>query len=199
MRNMRPLVVLAVLFALAACAQPPQAEIDAAKAALDAAARSTDVDIYAPDQLRAAQERMAGLDAEIGAQAKRSALSRNYDTAKSLALDVAVLAKASVDAAVISKQQVAKDAVQIADDLTAAIPAFERKVWNARGVRRINLDIITPLQPVPEAARQTVADARKDIESGAYATAKAKLLAVKDQIASCEETITEQTRIARSR
>jgi hypothetical protein len=199
MRNMRPLVVLAVLFALAACAQPPQAEIDAAKAALDAAARSTDVDIYAPDQLRAAQERMAGLDAEIGAQAKRSSLSRNYDAAKSLALDVAVLAKASVDAAVISKQQVAKDAVQIADDLTAAIPAFERKVWNARGVRRINLDIITPLQPIPEAARQTVADARKDIESGAYATAKAKLLAVKDQIASCEETITEQTRIARSR
>lgn len=199
MRNMRPLVLLAAALALASCAQPPQAEIDAAKAALDAATRNADVVIYAPDELRTAQEQMASLDVEIGTQAKRSVLSRNYDATKALAAESARLAKAAVDEAVTSKQQVAKDAAQIADDVAAAIPSFESKVWAAKRVPRIKLDVINPFSAVPDKARETLADARKDIDSGAYATAKAKLMAVKDQLSACEETITEQTRIARSR
>lgn len=198
MGKMCSILACAALLCLASCANPPQAEIDAAKTALDTASRSSDVVTYAPDALRAAQEKMTMLETEIAAQAKRSALSRNYDTAKSLALEAADLARRASEEAVTDKQQVAQDATALVDEVTAAIPVFESKVWAAKRVPRIKMDIITPLQLVPDQARAAVEDARKDIAAQAYATAKAKLMAVKDQLAEDGETITEQTRIARS-
>ncbi len=199
MRKLALFALVVFSLSLASCAKPPQAEIDAAKTALDAAERSADVVTYAPDTLRAAQEKMASLDAEVAAQARRTALSRNYDATRTLAVDALNLAHNAVDTAAATKTQVAKDAAALVDEVTAAIPGVESKVWAARRVPRIKLDIINAIQTVPNQARGTVADARKDIEAGAFATAKAKLMAARDQLTSCEETITEQTRIARSR
>lgn len=199
MRYMRPLVFFVTLLCIASCAKPPQAEIDAAKAALDAAAKNPDVVTYAPDSLRVAQEKMAALDAEISAQARRTVLSRNYDLAKSLALEAADDARKADADAVATKEQVARDASSLVEEVTTAIPLFESKVWAAKRVPRIKLDFIAPLALLPAQARATLADAQKDISGGAFATAKAKLMAVKDQLSSSEETITEQTRIAKSR
>jgi hypothetical protein len=199
MRYMRPLVFFVTLLCIASCAKPPQAEIDAAKAALDAAAKNPDVVTYAPDSLRVAQEKMAALDAEISAQAKQTVLSRNYDLAKSLALEAADDARKADADAVATKEQVARDASSLVEEVTTAIPLFESKVWAAKRVPRIKLDFIAPLALLPAQARATLADAQKDISGGAFATAKAKLMAVKDQLSSSEETITEQTRIAKSR
>ena len=199
MRYLRPLVFFVTLLCIASCAKPPQAEIDAAKAALDAAAKNPDVVTYAPDSLRVAQEKMAALDAEISAQAKRTVLSRNYDLAKSLALEAADDARKADADAVATKEQVARDASSLVDEVTTSIPLFESKVWAAKRVPRIKLDFIAPLSLLPAQARATLADAQKDISGGAFAAAKAKLMAVKDQLSSSEETITEQTRIAKSR
>jgi hypothetical protein len=199
MRIARAFAAVTLLSVLAACAEPPQAEIDAARAALDAASRNSDVVTYAPDALRSAQEKMDALNAEIALQAKRSALSRSYDDAASLARETAALAARAGGDAVAAKQQVASDAAGLVEEIAAAIPGFESKVWAARRVPRIKLDIIAPLQLVPDQARAAVDDARKDIASGAFAAAKARLMAAKDQLSSSEETITEQTRIARSR
>ncbi len=199
MRVTRLFVLFAVIVLLASCAQPPQAEIDAAKAAMDATAKSADVVTYAPDELRSAQEMLAALDAEVAAQARRSALSRNYDRTRVLARDAAAAAAKTLTTAAAAKEQVAREAASLADELTASIPQFESKVWAAKRVPRIKLDVILPLGLLPEQARAVVQDARQDISAGAFATAKAKLQAVKDQLSACEETITEQTRIARSR
>jgi hypothetical protein len=199
MRIARAFAAVALLSVLAACAQPPQVDIDAARAALGAASRNSDVVTYAPDALRSAQEEMNALDAEIALQARRSALSRNYDSVAALARETADLAARAGTAAAAAKQQVASDAAGLVEEITAAIPGFESKVWAARRVPRIRLDIIMPLQIVPDQARTAVDDARKDIASGAFAAAKARLMAAKDQLSSSEETITEQTRIARSR
>jgi hypothetical protein len=199
MRIARASAAAALLSVLVSCAHPPQAEIDSARAALDAAARSEDVVIYAPDALRSAQEKMNALDAEIALQAKRPALSRSYDAASALAKEAASLAEHASAAAVAAKQQVASDAAGLVEEVTAAIPGFESKVWAAKRVPRIKLDLIAPLQLVPDQARTAVDDARKDIASGEFAAAKARLMAARDQLSSSEETITEQTRIARSR
>jgi hypothetical protein len=199
MRYARPLLFFVTLLCIAACAKPPQAEIDSAKAALDAASKNPDVVTYAPDSLRIAQEKMAALDTELAAQAKRTALSRGYDLARSLALAAAEDARKAGADAVATKEQVARDASSLVDEVSAAIPLFESKVWAARRVPRIKMDFITPLGLLPAQARATVEDAQKDISGGAFATAKAKLNAVKDQLSASEETITEQTRIAKSR
>lgn len=199
MKIARVLAVAALLAFLGACAHPPQAEIDAARAALDAASRNADVITYAPDSLRRAQEKMDALDAEVALQARRSGLSRNYDAAAVLAKEAADLSVRAGTESVEAKRHVADDAAGLVDAVTAAIPTFESKVWAAKRVPRIKLDIIAPLQLVPEQARAAVDNARKDIASGAYAAAKARLMAAKDQLSSSEETITEQTRIARGR
>lgn len=199
MRIARVFAVAALMSALAACANPPKAEIDAAHAALDSASRNPDVITYAPDSLRRAQEKLNALDEEIAGQAKRSGLSRSYDAAAALAREAAELSASAEADAAASKKQVADDAAVLVDAVTAAIPAFESKVWAARRVPRIKLDVIARLQLVPDQARAAVEDARKDIAAGAFAAAKARLMAAKDQLSSSEETITEQTRIARGR
>jgi hypothetical protein len=199
MKIARVFAVAALLSVLAACAHPPQAEIDAAHAALDAALRNPDVVTYAPDALRRAQEKLNALDEEIALQARRSGLSRSYDAAGALAKEATDLSARAATDAVAAKQQIADDAAGLVDAVTAAIPTFESKVWAAKRVPRIKLDVIAPLQLVPDQARAAVENARKDIASGAYAAAKARLMAAKDQLSSSEETITEQTRIARGR
>jgi hypothetical protein len=199
MKIARVFAMAALVSVLAACAHPPQAEIDAAHAALESASRNPDVITYAPDALRRAQEKVNALDEEISLQAKRSGLSRNYDAAAVLAREASDLSSRAGTEAVEAKQQIADDAAGLVDAVTAAIPTFESKVWAAKRVPRIKLDIIAHLQLVPDQARAAVDDARKDIASGAFAAAKARLMAAKDQLSSSEETITEQTRIARGR
>ena len=195
----RVFAVAALLSALAACAHPPQAAVDAARAALDAASRNPDVVTYAPDALRSAQDKASALDEELVRQSRRSALARNYDATAGLARETAALSSAAAAAAEAGKKQVASDAAALVDEVTAAIPGFESKVWAARRVPRIKLDLIAPLALVPDQARAAIDEARKDIASGAFASAKARLMAAKDQLSSSEETITEQVRIARSR
>ena len=198
MKLLRSIIVVAAVLFIASCAHPPQAEIDAAQAALDAAAKNADVMIYAPDSLRVAQEKMAELVAEIAAQARRSSLSRNYEVAKSLALDAGADARRAVADAASAKDQVARDARTLVEEVSIGIPQFESKVWAAKRAPRIRLDVINPMGLIPQQARTTVDDASKDIAAGSYATAKAKLMAIKDKLSSCQETILEQTRIARS-
>ena len=199
MRIARAFAAGVLLFMLAACAKPPQAEIDAARAALEAASRNADVITYAPDALRRAQEKMNALDDELGLQARRSSLRRSYDSAAVLAREATALSVEAVSRAQADKQQVANDAAGLLEEVAAAIPGFESRVWAAKRVPRIKLDVIAPLQLVPDQARTAVDDARKDIASGAFAAAKARLMAAKEQLSSSQETITEQTRIARSR
>ena len=198
MNAVRTLIVLSALLWCVSCAKPPQADIDAAKAALDAASKSADVVTYAPDSLRSAHEKSAELDAEIAAQGRRSALSRRYDTTKVLALEAAGAARKAMSDAGSAKAQVALDASSLLDEVSAAVPSVESKVWAAKRVPRIRLEVIGPLGQVPDMARRTIDEAGRDIGAGAFAVAKAKLMAVKNRLSSCEETIAEQTRIARS-
>jgi hypothetical protein len=198
MKVLRTLMVLAALLWCVSCAKPPQADIDAARAALDAASRNADIVTYAPDSLRAAQEKAAAMDAEIAAQGKKSPLSRSYDGVKALAATTAQAAGNASSDADTAKAQVALDASLLLEEVSAAIPGVESKVWAARRVPRIRQDVIAPLSQVPDQARRTIDEAGKDIGAGSFAAAKAKLMAVKDRLSSCEETIAEQTRIARS-
>ena len=195
----RAIVIAAAVSGLAACAHPPQAAVDAARSALQSAARDPDVVTYAPDALRSAQDKMRALDVELESQARRSALARNYDASAELAQQASTLAAAAAQAAENGKKQVASDAAALVDEVAAAIPSFESKVWAARRVPRIKMDRIAPLALVPDQARAAVDEAKKDIASGSFAAAKARLLAARDQLYSSEETITEQVRIARSR
>ena len=60
-------IALALAVTVTGCASPPNADVDAAKAALDKAA-SERAGQYAPESLKAAQDAQAAVDAELKAQ-----------------------------------------------------------------------------------------------------------------------------------
>ncbi len=199
MKHLRVVLLLVAAAGLAACAKPPQAAIDAAVAAVKTAAENPDVLTYAPDALRAAQAKMDDLNSELASQRKRSPLSRSYDAVRALAEDVVTASQKAQADAQTSKQQVARDAASLIEKVGTEIPDFEAKVWTARRVRGIRLNAITPLALVADQARLALDDARKDLDAGSFAAARAKAMAVEDWLSQGEETITEQTRIARNR
>jgi TonB family protein len=86
------MIALGLAITVAGCASPPQADVDAAKAAIDKAV-TDGASQYAADSLKAAQDASAALDAELKAQEGR--WFKSYDKTKELA----VAAKAAGDKA----------------------------------------------------------------------------------------------------
>ena len=85
-------ISLGLAIAVAGCASPPNADVDAAKAAIDKAAADR-ADQYAPDSLKAAQDAQAALDAELKAQEGK--WFKSYDKT----MELAAAAKAAGDKA----------------------------------------------------------------------------------------------------
>ena len=86
-------IALGLAITVTGCASPPNADVDAAKAALDRAA-SERADQYAPESLKAAQDAQAAVDAELKTQEGK--WLKSYDKTKELA----VATKAAGDKAV---------------------------------------------------------------------------------------------------
>jgi TonB family protein len=84
-------IALGLVITVSGCASPPNAEVEAARAAVDRTA--TDADKYAADSMKAARDARAALDAELKAQESRWV--KSYDKTKALA----VAAKAAGDKA----------------------------------------------------------------------------------------------------
>ena len=85
-------IALGLAITVTGCASPPNADVDAAKAAVDRAATER-ADQYAAESLKAAQDAQAALDAELKAQEGK--WLKSYDKTKELA----VAAKAAGDKA----------------------------------------------------------------------------------------------------
>ena len=85
-------IVLGLAIIVTGCAAPPNADVDAAKTAVDKAA-TEGASQYAPESLQSAQSARAALDAELNAQEGK--WLKSYDKAKELA----VAAKAAGDKA----------------------------------------------------------------------------------------------------
>jgi hypothetical protein len=197
MRRLRTLVVLSAALCALSCAKPPQADIDAATAALEASARSADVVTYAPDSLRAAQETMSDLQAELAAQAKRSPLGRGYEKAKGLAVQALADAQAAVAEAAAAKDQVRATTGPLIGAIGEAIPEVEKRLWAARRARGVRADFLAARAQDIAQARSSLADAQKDFDAGSFAAANAKAMAVRAGLDAIDGRISEAVRLAR--
>jgi TonB family protein len=108
-------ITLGLAITVAGCASPPNADVDAARAALDRA-NTARAGQYAAESLKAAQDAGAALDAELKAQDGK--WFKSYDRARELALAAkaagdkaaadAVAAKENADAAAVKAKAMAK-------------------------------------------------------------------------------------------
>ena len=199
MRRVRSALLCGILGATLSCAQPPQAIIEAARTAVNAAAKNADIVTYAPESLRAAQDDLAAMDAEADRQARRFALSRDFKALETLAANASDAAQLAQSNALESKARVEQDAATLADQVGGAIHDFETRLWSARRLRGVQQSVIDGLSDLGNDSRASLDDARGDLASGSYASAKAKLSAILDRLDAAQQTIDEQTGIARAR
>ena len=198
MKALKVLIPVALVLALGACAKPPQADIDAAKAAVDSAAKNADIALYAADTLKTAKDKLAQMQADIDAQAKKGAVSRRYDNVKKLALEAKSAAETAKTAAGRNKEQAKADATAMIDALKKAFPEAEKKIAAAKKVRGIALNF-TALARQMANAKAVVAAAEKDLADGNYAAAKEKAASVQAQMTEAEKAVADAVQAATQR
>ena len=103
----------------AGCAQPPTADVEAARAKVQAIAAGDAA--YAPDAHKAAQDALAELDAEMAAQNQKFALTRSYARVVELAAAAATAADRVEQAASSEKQRLRTEAGRAVDEAKRAL------------------------------------------------------------------------------
>jgi acylphosphatase len=182
MRFLKVFIIVVVVAALGACAKLPQAEIDAAKTAVAAAAQLGDIVTYAGDTLKSAQDKLAQMETEVGA--------RNYDLAKRLALEAKTVVETAANDAAKGKKKAQADATALVDSLKEAVPAAEKKVGAAKKIKGLKLDLQGFEKQLSD-AKVVVADAAKDLSDESYVSALQKASKAQAQLTDIEQQITK--------
>jgi hypothetical protein len=196
MKYVKLAVLVIAVMGLVACAKPPQVEIDAAKAALETA-KTAEVDIYAPDSLKAAEDAINAVQAEVDAQAAKFALFRSYEKTKELvAAAKAAADKAKTDADTM-KEQVKNEATQLLETAKAELIAAEdlmKKAPKGKGskadIEALKGDLAT-VQPM-------IDDAQASFTANKFMDAKNKAMAAKDKATSVKDAINNAIEMAKA-
>jgi hypothetical protein len=161
------------------CAKPPQADMDAAKAAVQAASDAGAAD-YAAASLRDAQNAVASLDAEVAAQTKKFALMRSYKQAGILAAQAkAAGEKAAADAAA-GKERTKGEAEALLAQAKTAMDAANAALATAPAGKG-SKDEIDAMKADMATVAQSIADGEAAHAAGRYLESKAKFEAALGQ------------------
>lgn len=183
------LTVVVVMFAMAlmlGCAKVPQQELDAVKAALDAA-KAAEADRYAVPEFNAAKDSLNAATAEIEKQNSKFALFRSYSRVKDLLTKALNGSNAAKDAAVVNKEKVRVEAQDLLAQGATAVEDVKKLMKKApRGKEgRAALEAMNSELTAVEAS---IVEANTAMTNGDYLTARDKAQAdVKKLQALAEE------------
>jgi hypothetical protein len=179
--------IAAVVLVLAGCSQPPTADIDAAKQALDDA-RQAQAAEYAQATWTTAQDAEAKLDGELDAQEKRWAAARSYTVARQLAQDTKTLAERSRDEAVAGKEKAKTDATTLMAEARAEVDRARAALATAPKGKGTEADLAS-LKADTASFDDTLAEMQKAFDAGQYNDAKVKAQAAIDAAKQVETEI----------
>jgi len=165
-----------VLVLMVGCAKPPQDQINAAQASLDAAKPLASE--YAPDSLRAAEDAKAALDAELKAQEAKFALFRSYKKTDELVNDLKAKSEKAAADGKAGEEQAKNDATTAINDATTAVTDAKAQLDKAPKGKGTAADL-EAMKADLAAAESTINDANAAMSSGKYKDAKAKAEAAK--------------------
>ncbi|MCX7029893.1 MAG: DUF4398 domain-containing protein [Spirochaetes bacterium] len=176
-----------LILGLFACAKPPQAEIDAAKAAVAKAAANSDVVMYASEALARAQDALSRMQTELTA--------KKYDKVKTLALEASAAAEKAITEALANKEKVKADAAALIAAMKKALPEAEKTITAAKRIPRTGLDFAALAKALTGAkASLTAADA--DYANGNFKAAWNKATAVQTALADGSKTVADAVQAA---
>jgi hypothetical protein len=170
-RNLSACLVLVVL-GLAACAAPPQQLMDQSRQAMEDA-KASGAEMYASDGMAKAMEAFNAAEAEIAAQGKKFAASRNYKVAmEKYQESMAAFEQAKMDA-VSAKDAMKAEVDGIMGEATALVDGVEQKL--AKVVASKPKMDLTAWQNDVAGLRQAMTDAGAAVTAEDYPTAKSKI------------------------
>jgi hypothetical protein len=179
--------VAAIALVLAGCAQPPTADIDAAKLAVDGAQQAQAAD-YAPQSWTAVQDSQAKLQAELNAQEQRWAAVRSYTVAKQLAVETKLAAERSRDEAVAGKEQAKTEASTMMAQAREEAEKAKTAVTTAPRGKGTEADLAS-LKSDASSIDGTLDDMQRLFDAGDYFGAKTKAQAATDAAKQIESEI----------
>jgi hypothetical protein len=159
------------------CAKPPQADIDAAQAAIQKASNDGAAD-YAADSLKSAQDAESALEAELKVQADKFSLSRSYSKAGELAVAAKTAGEKAEQDAIAGKEQAKNDASAVIEEAKAALTQAQDKLSNAPRGKGTQADL-GALEADLTGAESSIADAENAFAAERYLDARAKAEAAK--------------------
>ena len=168
--------ILMVAF-LAGCGKVPQVEIDAAKAAIEAA-KAAEADVYIPVELAAVQDSMNAVLANVEAQ--KSKLFKKFGPAKEKLAAVVARANQAAANAAVKKEEVRKESEKLLNDIKAVTEENGKLILKApRG--KEGAAVIEQIKADMAAIDATVAEAQDFFNKGAFMNALNKIKAAKEK------------------
>jgi hypothetical protein len=187
MKYAKPVLAVLLVIGLFACAKPPQAAIDAAKAAVAKAAANNDVVTYAAETLKSAQDALASMQTELTA--------KHYDKVKTFALAASAAAEKAIADAATNKARVKTEAAALIAAMKKAIPEAEKTIAAAKKVRNTKLDFAALAKAIAD-AKSSIAAADADAANGSYMAALNKATAVQTALADSQKTVADAVQAA---
>jgi hypothetical protein len=192
-RTIRNSLIVVVAIAAVGCAQPPQAQIDAAKASVDKAT-SAGATEYAPESYTAARDAQARLDAELTAQNGKFALMRSYDEATRLAATVVEAGNKAASDAATGKQAAQTVATAAVKDAETAISDAEAALNTAPKGKGSKADL-DALKSDVAAAKSTLGQAETAVNGEQFKDAKTKADAAKEKATGVKSAIDQAVQL----
>ena len=187
MRLVKPVFAARLILGLFACAKPPQAEIDAAKAAVAKAAANSDVVTYASEALARAQDALSRMQTELTA--------KKYDKVKTLALEASAAAEKAITDAAANKAKVKADAEALIAAMKKKLPEAEKTIAAAKRIPRTGLNF-TALAKALTGARASLTQADADYANGNFMAAWNKATGVQTALADSQKTVADAVQAA---
>lgn len=185
MKKFAVLLMMAAVLLVTSCGKAPQAEIDAAKAAVDAALKAG-ADVFAPDAFARAKASLAEMEAEVAAQGKK--MFKSFDKAKTLALAVRKAADDARAAAEARKTELKNELPKTLAALAEGLKAAQAKLAAALQIPGVRLDTAA-LKNDADSVQRLLAQAKADLDAGKLADASSKANQARDLLARANKTI----------
>jgi len=158
--------VALLVFGSVGCSSPPQAEIEAARAAIESA-RQADAGTWAAQELKTAEDSLAAAEAEVAAQSGR--WFKGYGRARDLAAQAKQQAESAAAAAAANRERARSESEAAIGAADAALKTAEGSLKAAPATRYSKADRalfrneISKLAPVLQEARTAfeIADYRR--------------------------------------
>ncbi len=170
---------LTVIFS--SCGKVPQANIDAANAAVDSA-KMAGADVYIADEFMAVQDSLKSAMEKVESQ-KSKFMFKNYDAADKQLQEVKVMADQATENAIVKKNEV-KEEVQTALVEVKALVAEDKALITKAPKGKEGKAALQEMQNELTVIETSVTEATSLSDNGEYMAANEKLMAAKEKATS---------------